>query len=88
MNVRVLLEAVPTTHHHAVVSGVILGLGLICLVEEHIFSTLAVAILLSLIQLLLRRHVLIEGAHVSISILSHQAVIIYNSRSHKMVEIP
>ena len=76
MNVRVLFESVPASHHHAVAAGVVLGLGLICLIEEHIIPTLIVAILLSLIQLLLRRPILIEGGHVSIAELSHQAIIV------------
>ena len=76
MNVRVLFKPVsPATHHHAIASRVILCLRLVGLIKEHVIATTIISVLLCLIHLLVR--FLIEGAHVSCSVLSHQAVVIY-----------
>jgi len=79
VNVRVLFEAVPATHHHAITSRVVLGLCLISLIKEHIIPALVVPVLLGLIQVLLLRGILIKGAHVSTSELRHQAIVIYKA---------
>ncbi len=79
---RVLFEAHTATaaHHHAMATtyGIIFSLILICVVEEHVVPALAaiVPVLLGLVHLLLLL-VVLEGAHVPIPVLCHQAVIVY-----------
>ena len=80
---RVLFEAHAATasKHHAIAPyGVIFGLVLICLIEEHVVvAALAsvVHVLLCLIHLLLLL-VVLECAHVPVAVLCHQAVIVYS----------
>ena len=78
---RVLFEAHAATasQHHAIATyGVIFGVVLICLIEEHVVAALAsvVHVLLCLIHLLLLL-VVLECAHVPVAVLCHQAVIVY-----------
>jgi len=78
---RVLFEAHAATasQHHAIATyGVIFGVVLICLIEEHVVATLAsvVHVLLCLIHLLLLL-VVLECTHVPVTVLCHQAVIVY-----------
>ena len=80
---RVLFEAHAATasKHHAIATyGVIFGLILICLIEEHVVVTAlasVVHVLLCLIHLLLLL-VVLECAHVPVAVLCHQAVIVYS----------
>jgi hypothetical protein len=79
---RVLFEshaATASQHHTIATYGVVFGLVLICLIEEHVVvAALAsvVHVLLCLIHLLLLL-VVLECAHVPVAVLCHQAFIIY-----------
>ena len=82
LNMRVLFEAHTSTasYHHAMATTyrIIFSVVLICFVEEHVVPALAanLPVLLGLIHLLLLL-VVLEGAHVPVPVLCHQAVIVY-----------